>query len=663
MQIESRFATSRLVAVAVIAGLILVLSSGLLYAQGDAPAEELTLDELQEQRELLAAEASAIASSIDVSSASVEEIREALDDMAELSDLHQIRLDEATSRYRSAVEQFDRATDEHEEATTAIAELKVFIGELAVATFTGEATSDELVVALSDDPGEAARFLHLLELQTGDVANSIDQLRRIQVRAEELIIERNEASRRAGEELGEIDSRTGELAGAIQQQQALLEQTQSRLEFERLSADALAGQTIGLELLLAQEEERLENAIQGIGTPAAVNQEDIVTLTFFEADGTTPVFRIQVHKDIEEQTRGLYELAFSQGINLGGWGYRDTARQIELREAHCGSSDYEIWLRPASQCSPPTARPGFSKHEQGRAIDFQWNGGSIGPRSGAPFQWLAANAPQFGFVNLPSEPWHWSDGSGISFDPTVPVPDIPEDAFLEAEPEGDAAELLNGLVELEGVPEEGVSEDCVAEAAVAAQDGPEGGSATPALAESAVADDAPDPVDPTADDLAVLNTDCDDPTAGDADSGDADTGEAVDPEVAVSESDASQDGATDAVNDGAAGDEATEEAAEEVTPAAAEVSAEEPAPAPQPEEVPGPQPEPAPQPEEVPEPQPEPAPQPEAEPQPEAAPEPELEPEPAPEPQPEPVPAATKPADATVEAVPAEEPAVDEATS
>ena len=60
-------------------------------------------------------------------------------------------------------------------------------------------------------------------------------------------------------------------------------------------------------------------------------------------------------------------------------------------------------------CSPPTAIPGRSKHERGLAVDFSVNGRVIQSRSEPAFQWLATNAARFGFRNLPSEPWHWSN--------------------------------------------------------------------------------------------------------------------------------------------------------------------------------------------------------------------------------------------------------------
>ncbi len=47
-------------------------------------------------------------------------------------------------------------------------------------------------------------------------------------------------------------------------------------------------------------------------------------------------------------------------------------------------------------------------HERGLAIDFTCNGSIIGSRSGPCYNWLKANAANYGLYNLPSEAWHWS---------------------------------------------------------------------------------------------------------------------------------------------------------------------------------------------------------------------------------------------------------------
>lgn len=106
--------------------------------------------------------------------------------------------------------------------------------------------------------------------------------------------------------------------------------------------------------------------------------------------------------------RSLLAAAAADGVPLTGSSYRNPAEQIALRKAHCGTSDYAIYEMPSSQCSPPTARPGTSQHEQGLAIDFD----DCSTRATACWRWLSANAARFGVHPLSSEPWHWSiDGS------------------------------------------------------------------------------------------------------------------------------------------------------------------------------------------------------------------------------------------------------------
>jgi hypothetical protein len=120
------------------------------------------------------------------------------------------------------------------------------------------------------------------------------------------------------------------------------------------------------------------------------------------------VGNLWVNKLIGSQVAALLAAASAAGFTLSGGGYRDPAAQIQLRIAHCGPTDYDIYFRPSSECSPPTARPGFSMHEQGLAIDFTCNGVLITTQSNPCFVWLSTNAASYGLYNLPSEPWHWS---------------------------------------------------------------------------------------------------------------------------------------------------------------------------------------------------------------------------------------------------------------
>jgi LAS superfamily LD-carboxypeptidase LdcB len=112
---------------------------------------------------------------------------------------------------------------------------------------------------------------------------------------------------------------------------------------------------------------------------------------------------IVVDATIADSLNALLEAAERDGIILGGGGYRDPAAQRRLRRQNCPSAN-----SPPSACSPPTARPGSSLHEQGLAIDFTYNGTTINSRSSPASRWLTANAKNYGLYNLPSEPWHYS---------------------------------------------------------------------------------------------------------------------------------------------------------------------------------------------------------------------------------------------------------------
>ena len=118
--------------------------------------------------------------------------------------------------------------------------------------------------------------------------------------------------------------------------------------------------------------------------------------------------KVTVHSCIADSVRALYEYAKTEGVPLGGYGWRDNEKQIELRISHCGTSDYDIYEKPSGECSPPTAVPGRSRHERGLAIDFRYNNGGIGYRTHPGYIWLNENAARYGLINLPSEPWHWS---------------------------------------------------------------------------------------------------------------------------------------------------------------------------------------------------------------------------------------------------------------
>lgn len=113
---------------------------------------------------------------------------------------------------------------------------------------------------------------------------------------------------------------------------------------------------------------------------------------------------ITVAASIAPNLAAMLAVAAADGIELTGWGYRSFAAQIDLRRSHCGETDEDVWRKPPSACNPPTAVPGTSLHERGLAVDFA----GLTARNDPRFVWLAEHAAEFGFFNLPSEPWHWS---------------------------------------------------------------------------------------------------------------------------------------------------------------------------------------------------------------------------------------------------------------
>jgi D-alanyl-D-alanine carboxypeptidase len=125
----------------------------------------------------------------------------------------------------------------------------------------------------------------------------------------------------------------------------------------------------------------------------------------FTTDDTTQVYGITVNKTVAYPFRRMLDAAAKDGVPMSGGGFRTKEQQIKLRVVN-GCPD--IWTAPASSCKVPTAIPGRSLHEIGLAVDLTYGGRTIPNHDSVAYKWLAANAAKYGFVNLPSEAWHWS---------------------------------------------------------------------------------------------------------------------------------------------------------------------------------------------------------------------------------------------------------------
>lgn len=310
--------------------------------------------------------------------------------------------------------------------------------EAREAEIAAEATNKELiairakvaryaVAAYLDPPGEEIlrRFeavsaqedetrRALIEMQSGTDADVIDQLRTTKQRLEEQRKRAENAKAEAEAHVAEAEQALTALSAAKNQQATFASQVRQRLD-ERLSeAMYLSRLDASFGAQIAAEAAALAESVSGVPvTPGGSSGGTTPPVTTPGGSVSRPplttVGGITVNSRIADSLRELLAAASSAGFRLGGYGYRDINVQIQLRRQNCGTSEYAIWQMPADSCSPPTARPGYSMHEQGLAVDFQSNGSFISSRSNPAFGWLAANAGRFGFTNLPSEPWHWSN--------------------------------------------------------------------------------------------------------------------------------------------------------------------------------------------------------------------------------------------------------------
>lgn len=226
-------------------------------------------------------------------------------------------------------------------------------------------------------------------------------------------------------EADELDKLTGSQArmyidAPIEVATETLSATRARLEStarrgaavvrDRYATTELVRTQVRIQGYTVDEAHELDSAArrQALEHPVSLRDRREQTLEMSgEAPVTVQVGGFRVSPQIAEPLAAMLAAAAEEEIILGGWGYRSTEEQIQLRINHCGETGFAIFDGPSPNCEPPTARPLHSQHELGLAIDFTENGEILNSASPG-FLWLQENAATFGFFNLPSEAWHWS---------------------------------------------------------------------------------------------------------------------------------------------------------------------------------------------------------------------------------------------------------------
>ncbi|MGH8915834.1 MAG: M15 family metallopeptidase [Acidimicrobiia bacterium] len=193
----------------------------------------------------------------------------------------------------------------------------------------------------------------------------------------------------------------------------------------------------------------LSTALTPIATPEYVAAGDEAYTLDLEVDGYTngamDSSRLMTRDGctLERDAAYMYALlmdaAEKEGVHLG---WEDCYRSYNVQKAsynkRCPYTDRPVYgtdpvsgqrvqtgTKAVRECSgPPTARPGFSNHGWGRAVDFT-DGRGVLTCTDREVRWLQGNAHRFGWVNpdwahcdrSTREPWHW-EYAGVT-DPTL----------------------------------------------------------------------------------------------------------------------------------------------------------------------------------------------------------------------------------------------------
>lgn len=337
---------------------------------------------------------------VDAMTASVAEVRAAVNAVDAAVAYTQQELDRATRAAAEAEERAQAAEGARREAAREERLARRRTVKMAAAMYVhGPRAANNLLGA--SDINEALRWQEAADAVAGaqaDVVTASARARRAAERAESR--ERSSAAA-ARDAVGQLERQAAELLAQQEQRRALLGAVEQRLERALAEAEALA--TINADL--AADLAARDAALWAIAPGGAAAPGRVVVRP---SPATVVVRGIRVAAVIAPQLDAMLAAALAAGVPLGGGGYRDPINQIALRIQNCGPTAFDIYEKPASACTPPTARPGTSMHESGLAVDFTSGGRAITSEVDPAFQWLAANAATFGLANLPGEPWHWS---------------------------------------------------------------------------------------------------------------------------------------------------------------------------------------------------------------------------------------------------------------
>lgn len=386
-RVTRRVLTAAAVAVAAASALVVV------------PAGPASSSDPSSQREQVRRKRAEVAARLNVLKASDAQIHRALDAIEANVSAQQARVASARQAAATAERSFQLAQQAEQAKQQELDALRQRVKTMAVDAYISPATSDLAATLSARSLADVTRKRELLEFRMNRSGDLVD---RLNAAREDLGVKRQEADvarARANERKQGVEAQLSVYQRSLRQQLALAEAIEAKVDATLAESDGLTRQETALTSEIARRNAIAAARASRSGGNRTVRGGNV---------SLTTVRGITVASSIADELEAMLAQAESDGYVFSGGGYRDPSGQIAVRRANCGTSDYAIYEMPASQCSPPTAKPGSSMHEQGLAVDFSWQGRIVGSRSSPAYQWLSRNAGRYGFYNLPSEPWHWS---------------------------------------------------------------------------------------------------------------------------------------------------------------------------------------------------------------------------------------------------------------
>jgi peptidoglycan hydrolase CwlO-like protein len=429
---------------ALVTGVVALGSSAAVWSPVASGADDPDPAKTERERDDVRSQRAEVDLQIDALQAKDVEVQAALSELENNVATQQAELDEAERAHEEAEAELAAAIQAVADAQLRIDELNRRADELVVQSFISPPTDNALDAFRADSLSDAAVKQAVIEIQADTDADILDQLDEAH---EDMEVEQaNKTAAEAAAE-GHKDEAAQELVdvqAALDQQQDFAADLEERLNAKLAEAESLKVFDKALSDRLVREQAEVARRLRAMQEAAERQRradEAAARAAAAAADRPAPASdsapripamappasvvtpapgglatvtcphggSVTVAGSIAGNVQALLNAAANDGVSLcavSGW--RSPEKQIELRREHCGSSNYAIYYMPASQCSPPTARPGSSMHERGLAIDFSCNGGGAIRYGNSCWNWLAAHANDYGLYNLPSEPWHWS---------------------------------------------------------------------------------------------------------------------------------------------------------------------------------------------------------------------------------------------------------------